>query len=230
MRQATATIGFASLAFGLVSWGLCGAAYAQEAHLQEPLAAPSRAFELQLSTGYEQGFGRIAPNSNIREVAGAGMGFAADVGYRITPWVSVDLEGQYQVYVSENASSSQGMDVNIGGTFHGNPGGRFDPWLRVASGYRWIWQHDISSAFGPVPVDTSYAYQGWDIINGRIGLDIRTSEDIALSPVIGASFQTFFWATATPNASAVVGTFVFAGVQGRFDFGGRGRTNVASAE
>jgi hypothetical protein len=231
MRHANTSIGFASLALGVVTWGGLGstARAQEEPYLKQPLAAPTNAFELQLSTGYTQGFGRIVPNTAINDVAGAGWGFTADAAYRFNPYASLDLEGQYQVFIAENANNSQGVDVNLGVTLHSMPDRRADPWLRVATGWRWIWQGSTSIPIGDtVQPFTSASYTGWDIVNLRIGLDIRTSDNISWAPIVGADLQTFWWANTSTLPTAQWGTFVYAGVQGRFDIGPSAPASVAA--
>ncbi len=188
------------------------------------MPAPSRAFELQLSGGYTQGFGNVFPNHSIGDVAGAGLGLTAAIGYRATPLVSFELEGQYQAYTSENAGTSQGLDTNVGVTLHARPTRRGDPWLRLATGYRWIWVNNAvpgPSGFGTL--QSSVGFCGWDVINARIGDDIRASGSVAWAPVVGANLQTFVWANSTALSTVQWGTFIYAGLQARFDAGGTSR-------
>jgi hypothetical protein len=77
--------------------------------------------------------------------------------------------------------------------------------------------------------------QGMDWAKLRIGVDYRIDRAIAISPVIGADLTTFFsQSTPTSNgfasiSSPTVNTFVFAGLQGRFDIPtGAGASQVAS--
>ena len=228
MRHTIALFGTALLGLGAVTSG--SKAYAQEEpYFNQPLRAPSNAFELQLSTGYTQGLGNIAPNRPIIDVAGAGIGFTADVGYRANPWVSVGLEGQYQAFNAENSSSAQGLDANIGVTLHAMPESRGDPWLRLATGYRFLWQANPTGPFGFAQTNTTNMFHGFDTINGRIGYDIRASDTVALSPFVGADLQTFVWENSTSLSPAQLGTFLYAGLQGRFDAGGSTTgTNVAN--
>jgi len=227
--------------FGSALLGLCSVAalesnaHAQESYFRSAVPAPARAFEFQLSGGYTQGFGNIFPNHGIIDVAGAGVGLTAAIGYRYTPHVSFEAEGQYQAFSSENFGTSQGVDVNVGVTFHGAPYRRGDPWLRVATGYRWLWLSNAVNTNvgqGPFGVDTvgaTVGFSGWDVINARIGYDIRgAAGGVAWAPVIGANLQTFIWANTVALSTVQWGTFVYAGLQARFDAGGN-RTTVANA-
>ena len=70
-------------------------------------------------------------------------------------------------------------------------------------------------------------FSGWDVINARIGYDIRSSGGVAWAPFLGANLQTFIWANSTALSTVQWGTYLYAGLQARFDAGGS-RTNVAS--
>ncbi len=220
---------------GGVLLGLCGVtalpsnAGAQETYFRSSVPAPSRSVELQMSAGYTQGFGNIFPNQGIGDVAGAGLGLTAAIGYRFTPLVSLDFEGQYQAFISEDFGTSQGLDINAGVTLHGAPYRRGDPWLRLATGYRWLWLNNATPGnFNVVTFGQTVGFSGWDIINARIGYDIRSSGGVAWAPVFGANLQTFVWANTRALPTWQWGTFIYAGLQARFDMGGM-RTNVARA-
>jgi hypothetical protein len=227
MRHALGLLGSALL-------GLCGvmalesSAGAQETYFRSAVPAPSKAFELQMSAGYTQGFGNIFPNHGIEDVAGAGLGITAALGYRFTPLVSLDFEGQYQAFISENFGTSQGLDLNVGVTLHGRPYRRADPWLRLATGYRWLWLSNATAGdFGVTTTGDTVSFSGWDVINARVGYDIRSSGGIAWAPFVGANLQSFIWADTRPLSTWQWGAFVYAGLQARFDTG-RARS-VASA-
>jgi hypothetical protein len=221
--------------FGGALVGLCavaaleGSARAQEAYLRTAVPAPANAFELQLSAGYTQGFGNIVPNHSIGDVAGAGLGFTVAIAYRYTPHLSFDLEGQYQAFTSSNFGTSEGLDTNVGVTLHGAPHRRGDPWLRLATGYRWVWLSSVLPvAFANEPIGANVTFSGFDLINARIGYDVRSSGAVAWAPLVGATLQTFVWANGGALSSVQWGTYIYAGLQARFDAGGS-RSNVATA-
>ncbi len=110
------------------------AGFAQEQpYMEQHVRAPSDAFELKVGTGYTQGFGNVAPGRPIDDVAGAGIGASADVDYRINiPW-SIGVEGQYQEFSSAQNTSSRGLAVNLGATYHFMPVLHGDPWLRFST-------------------------------------------------------------------------------------------------
>jgi hypothetical protein len=232
MRHAFGLVGSALLAAPLGLGGVAAlesSAHAQEAYLYNAVPAPSKAFELQLSAGYTQGFGNIFPNHAINDVAGGGLGVTASIGYRYSPLVSFEVEGQYQAYSSENFGTSDGLDVNAGVTLHARPFRRGDPWLRVATGYRWLWlSNAVPGPFVGETVTGNVGFSGWDVINARIGYDVRSSGGVAWAPFVGANLQTFIWANSTALSTVQWGTFLYAGLQARFDAGGT-QTSTASA-
>lgn len=203
---------------------------AEQRYVNRPFAAPSNAFELQLSTGYTQGFGNIFPNTPILRIAGAGLGFTGSLGYRMSAHASLDFEGQYQVFTAENSNTAQGLATNLGITMHATPESRGDPWLRLGSGWRAVWQSTPTERFGFVNGNNTNMYHGWDIVTARIGIDFRSSSGVAWAPIVGADVQSFFWENGTQLPTAQIGTFVYAGLQGRFDIGGTtNSSNVAYA-
>jgi outer membrane protein OmpA-like peptidoglycan-associated protein len=203
---------------------VCSSAYAQErteSYLAQHLRAPSDALELRVGTGYTQGFGTVAPGRTLDDVAGAGIGVSVDVDYRLSrPW-SIGVEGQYQEFTNEQNSSARGLAANLGVTYHFAPVLRGDPWLRVGTGYRLLWENDPTGA----PAGLTVLRHGFELLTAKVGYDVRVSEDVALAPVIGADLNLFVWEDPSNGsnqalATAEVGTFVYAGLQGRFDLGG----------
>lgn len=198
----------------------CVAAQAGDANAQEnrtsyldtSMVAPSKTFELKLSSGYTQGFGNLASGRTIGDVAGAGIGVNLDADYRISPSASIGLESQFQEYSPHEASASNGLALNVGATYHAAPGSRGDPWVRVGTGYRLLWEIDPRNAVG-----TSNAYHGFTVATLKLGYDIRVAEEIAVAPIVAADLQTFLWKDADRYSSPTWSAFVYGGVQGRFD-------------
>jgi hypothetical protein len=220
MRHIIALLGTAAVGLSTLTWG--STARAQEApYMERTIPAPSNAFELKLGTGYTQGFGNIAPGRSVLDVAGAGIGFSLDLDYRLSPMASVGVETQYQEFTTENNAASRGLATNLGVTVHASPERRGDPWLRLGTGYRFLW--DVNPFF----TNATVMFHGFDFLTAKVGYDIRPSPDVALAPVIGADLQTFFWANGTALTTAQVATFIYAGLQGRFDAGGSSARTVA---
>ena len=214
MRQTTVIFG---CALALAS-ALSPSARAQEAdtYLRERVAAPSDALELKVGTAYTQGFGNIAPARRLSDSGGPGFGASVDVDYRVDPTWSVGVEGQYQAFGTERNSSAQGFSTNLGATAHFSPTYRGDPWARLGTGYRLYWESNPSDVAGGGTV----LRQGFELLTAKVGYDVRVSEDVALGPVVGADFNMFAWQDNTTYSTPQFGTFVYAGLQGRFDVGG----------
>jgi outer membrane protein OmpA-like peptidoglycan-associated protein len=186
-----------------------------DTYLRERVAAPSDALELRVGTAYTQGFGNIAPGRRLSDAGGPGFGVGAEMDYRLTHAWSVGMEGQYQEFAAEQNSSSRGLTTNIGATYHFDPIMRADPWARLGTGYRLIWENDPRGAPG-----TNVLRHGFEVLTAKVGYDIRVSEDVALGPVVGADFNMLAWQENNAMSQVQLGTFVYAGLQGRFDVGG----------
>jgi hypothetical protein len=183
---------------------------------ERPLPAPTDAFELKVGAGYTQGFGTILPGVGIPHVAGAGVGVAVDADVRVNPHWSAGLQAEYQEFASELNTAARGLVGNLGATYHASPYTTADPWLRIGAGYRMLWSVD------PPGLPTTMIH-GFEIAKLTVGYDLRLSGGVAIAPVIGGDVNVFVWETAN-GASASLGpaqwgSFVFAGLQGRFDAG-----------
>jgi hypothetical protein len=222
MRQTIAPLSGALAAFCAIAWG--SAAAAQEAsHLQRPLAAPTRALELKVGTGYTQGFGSAAPGRGIADIAGPGVGVDVDADYRLDPRFSLGLQVGYQEFRSALNTDARGVVTNAGVTLHGSPLDRGDPWIRVGAGYRLLW--DVNP-----PGTATTARYGFELARASLGYDLRLSSAMAIAPEIGADLNLFLWQTRNGVNSALAGgrfgAFLFVGVQGRFDVVGHSTTST----
>ena len=237
MRHAFKSIG---IAIAVVS-AFGGTAMAQErteSYFTQYVPAPSNALELKVGTGYTQGFGNIAPDRRISDIAGAGIGASAEVDYRLSPLWSLGVEGQYQEFSNQQNASARGLAANVGATYHFMPTMRGDPWARLGTGYRFLWENDPQVTYAKAPGATVLRH-GFDLVTAKVGYDIRVTDDFAIAPVVGADLNLFVWEDSSGNAtqggadhaltSSQVGTFVYAGLQGRFDIGGKPPPAVAKA-
>jgi hypothetical protein len=205
-----------------------GAPPAQEAEGAAPtlFAAPKQAFELDVSTGYSQGFGGIdaRPGAAMANVASGGIGVGIGLGYRAMPELSVAGTLQYQELAAAPeqplGTRVRGAGVGVEGKLHLRPYDRIDPWVGLGAGYRMLW-------VAPEGAGNNVLNHGLELARAKVGLDVRVSRDVALGPVIGGDVNLFIWRNPEgPAGNTVipdkkVSTFLFAGVQGRFDIGGQ---------
>jgi hypothetical protein len=175
---------------GLLAWVAATPALAEdtraEAVLTREAAPPAGAFELALAVGYAQGVGQVAKGmASVPQIAGAGVAFEADVGFRISPHLLLGGYATGAAFVQgtegefENVhSATAGLQAN----WHFTPERQSDPWVGLASGWRGLW-------FGP---DQGFgtALNGVEIARLQLGIDFRT-EDAILSPVIGMDVSMF---------------------------------------
>jgi outer membrane protein OmpA-like peptidoglycan-associated protein len=191
-----------------------------EPYLAQHLRAPSNRLELTVGTGYTQGVGTLAPNRDMRDVMGAGIGASAQIDYRLSPPWSIGIEAQYQEFGAEQNSAVRGFAGNLGVTYHFMPMLRGDAWARVGTGYRLLWEYDPPGLQGQ-----QVMRHGFDLLTAKVGYDVRVSEDVAIAPVVGADVSTFIYEQPSNGrdeamSSAQTAVFFWAGLQGRFDIGG----------
>jgi hypothetical protein len=184
---------------------------------KRPLGAPSNALELSVSTGYTQGFGNLKSGVGLPSVATVGIGFDLGVGYRIDPNWAVLWNGQYQEFTAERVAHARGITNDIAVQYHFAPMRQVDPWIEGGAGYRVFWEDP--------DVGATLTTHGFQLARVRAGLDLRADEYVAIGPIIGAD-ATLFLFQDVPNLGTSISdprlsTFVYAGLQGRFDVGGK---------
>jgi outer membrane protein W len=198
-------------------------------YMRRGVAAPRNAFEIGVDTGYTQGFGNIQRNLGVGDRADAGIAFGLDMGWRASPVFYLGAHGDYQSYNADDrlseGTSMRGVATSIQADFHLAPYTRVDPWLGIGAGYRLLW----TSPDGP---DNNLLTHGFQLAKLRVGADIRVTDSVAVGPMIGADINMFVWnkPEGRPNVEIDgkrVSTFIYAGLQGRFDLGGERTKGVA---
>jgi hypothetical protein len=187
---------------------------------KKELAAPSNAFELSAGTGYTQGFGSLQSGVGMPSVATPGVAFDLGLGYRIDHRLMVGWQGEYAELTAERTNTARAFTSGVALQYHMNPMQRVDPWVEVGVGYRFMVE---DPGVGPTLLT-----HGLQLARVRLGLDFRADEAVSLGPVIGADATMFLFQdfpnVATNISDPTVSTFVFAGLQGRFDIGQNTRT------
>jgi hypothetical protein len=188
------------------------------------LGAPVSAFEIGVQGGYTQPFGEITPDQNIDDIVDAGGSIAVELGYRINQSFSLSALVNGHRSAVDNSQNDTLEITGVSGTaqftIHTMPYSRVDPYLAFGAGYRALWLIDE----GP---DNDRVLHGIEVGRATFGVDFRLSDSVAIGPLMGADVNLFLWDENTdldtrisvedPQAS----TFIFAGVAGRFDVGGR---------
>lgn len=193
-------------------------------YMRAPVRAPQNALEIGVNTAYTQGFGDIARGSRIGSTADAGLGLGLNLEYRATPHFSIGAAGQYQAFTPDDRlrddTNIMGATAGLQATVHFLPFQRVDPMISLGTGYRLLWER-------PPGAGNDVLTHGFQLAKLNAGLDIRVSDSVAVGPMIGADLNMFVW--RNPEGAAGndqiddlgVSTFVYAGVQGRFDVGGQ---------
>jgi outer membrane protein OmpA-like peptidoglycan-associated protein len=202
-----------------------GKASAQEKpYLQQYVEPPRKAFELTLGTGYTQGFGQLYNGVSMPSVAHEGIALNLGLGYRLNPHWMIGVAGEYSELNAMRAASARGVATGLQAAYHFLPAERVDPWVAIGTGYRWLWERYDTPA-------SVLVTQGLQAGRLALGADIRTSREFAIGPVIGGDVDVFLAQDNGGISDPRVSTFVYAGLQGRFDVGGeRDRTDEGVTE
>lgn len=197
--------------------------YAVEKPWRGPLAAPSNAFELSVGTGYTQGFGSLQSGVGMPSVVTPGIAFDLGLGYRIDHRLAVLWSGEYAELTAERTNTARSFTTGVAVQYHIRPMQRIDPWVEAGFGYRFLVEDPN--------IGSTLLTHGIQLGRVRVGLDFRPEETLSLGPMIGADATLFLFQdfpnVGTNISDPTVSTFVFAGVQGRFDFGQTTRTRTA---
>ncbi|CAN95835.1 putative secreted protein [Sorangium cellulosum So ce56] len=228
---------------------LCGSVAAAQdfegdvppSYLRSPLGAPANALELGLNLGYAQGFGDIGSERRLRDVAGPGAGVGVKLVYRAVPKVGLGLTSRYEQYMAQGAEQGgadvRGVTLGAEASFHLAPFERVDPVISLGSGYRALWTAARPGVWTATPAGMWIAapagVRGDTVTHGiELGrlqavIDVRMSESVALGPTIGGGLNLFLWENTAGSIrgwevqGSRVNSFVFAGLEGRFDLGGQ---------
>jgi hypothetical protein len=217
----------AAAAVAVGSMLIAGAANAAEKDQAQDTSAEngrldpiSNAVELRVATGYAQGVGNVGANMpSLTDTGTAGGEVELGVGYRLIPQLTLGVYGSGAAYGRgsqvDSSTSLYSATAGAEADWHFLPGrSEWDPWVSLGAGWRGYWLNDSQG---------TTSLQGWQIARLRVGVDFRIDKAVAIAPVIGADLTTFFTqSTPVSNGSTNiqspnVNTFLFAGIQGRFD-------------
>ena len=214
-----------SAAFAISIFGMTGAAHAEgndqtQESRTEKTAPMKNAVELTIGSGYTQGFGDVASGKpTLGDLGKAGGVIQGGAGYRIIPQLALGVYGSWAMFGHGAQSDPTGhiysSTAGVQADYHFLPAGHeLDPWVSLGTGWRGYW---ITGDRG------TSTMHGMELAKLQVGIDYRIDKQVAISPVVGIDLSTFL-TQATPEndawhkvSSPDVNTFVFAGVQGRFD-------------
>lgn len=219
------SIGFAVAIGMLMSAGVANADQPKDAlstneSKSESLPSVERSVELTVATGYAQAFGNVASSQpTLTDVGQAGGAVQIGAGYRLIPQLTLGAYGTGAMFsrgdVVDGSSKLYSATAGVQADWHFIPSGsEFDPWVSLGTGWRGYW---VSADQGTTSL------HGLELAKLQVGVDYRVAPSVAISPVVGADLSMFL-TQATPSSNGFqsvsspnVNTFVFAGLQGRFD-------------
>ena len=186
--------------------------------------APVGAVELTMGNGFSQGFGSAARDElDIGDLSSGGFSTQLGIGYRMSPHLMIGwyLEGSryYSGSAVPDGTVNYSAAMGVQATWHFRPFARIDPWASVGTGARGHWVN--------LPNAQGSDMYGVDVLRLRVGADYKLGPSTSIGPMLGASFATLLAVDDSPTSSLHeidspgMSTFVFAGVQGRFEIGGK---------
>lgn len=205
---------------GLVlAFGAQARAQEQREKPAEKLETPTHALEFYGTTAYTQGFGSLQSGVDMQRVITPGFATDLGAGYRFDPHWAAFITGQYAEFDAVRANAARGLVVGGAFAYHFLPFDKVDPWVQLGAGYRFLWESNIA----PTPDLLTHGFEPARI---TLGLDVRASRDIAFAPVVGLDLTVPLWqsvngAGSTAISDPRVSTFVYAGLQARFDLTSR---------
>jgi hypothetical protein len=156
-----------------------------------------------------------------------GMTFDLGLAWRPNARWSIGFAAEFQELTAQRSNAARGATAGPVVTLHLSPFRPSDPWVSFGAGYRMLWETPAV----PEPNVISHALQ---LAKVQAGVDFIVTDGVVLAPLVGADVDVFLWQSgggsgtiADPRAS----TFVFAGMQGRFEITGHLRpyTRTTSA-
>jgi hypothetical protein len=150
------------------------------------------------------GFRQMRVNQLADDTYGA-IPLWLDVGYRLTPHVTVGAYGMFGVVLPKRADDNdllgggcpEGVDCSAYGARFGVqasyaflPRGSANPWLGIGLGYEWITSHIQGEPLG-FRIDSQTSYGGFELLQLQGGVDFRLTERFAAGPYVSASALTY---------------------------------------
>jgi hypothetical protein len=188
--------------FVLVASTVGSSARAQETRARSGPPTPRDAVEITAGSGYAHSFGTY-PSSRANDSSG-GIGADLTLGLRVPSW-AFGVGFGYSETDADRGTKLRTFHGGVASTYHLAPQARFDPWIRGATGYRFV-------------DDGATHAHGFQIAQIAVGTDLRVSQLASVGPIASVELDAFPGASVAPDgAIAPLQGFVLLGLQGRFD-------------
>jgi hypothetical protein len=198
---------------------VAGTAHASETEPQHERTDARTSFEAAASLAYAQGLGELHPGAVDVEVTGPGVATELELAYRFLPYAALGVSGAYQAHTATEPiagdividETADGVSLGLMARLHPMPFDGRDPWLRIGTGYRWLWLSDIDPS---VPTLTLH---GPRVVQLGLGIDIWLTDGLALGPFAVGDLSVLRWPSASDEESPGVTSFVFGGIRVLFN-------------
>jgi len=165
-----------------------------------PIAGP----EVTVSAGYARAFSHDGLGG---DAAAQGLGAELGLGYRRLTW-TLGVVASHAETKTEPSTRFVSSGAGIALTIHLAPASTYSPWIRSGVGYRYV-------AFG------STSAHGFEVASALVGVDLRLSPLLSLSPAIGIQLDVLPFRGRGSDAERLESLqgMAFAGLLARFDLG-----------
>lgn len=171
---------------------------------------------IRVGSGLEIPSGYARSGVPLTDVIGLGVGLDAAFGVGLSPHAEISVEGTYAWMLGASNCATCGGDhaaVNLGFVYHLARGTAFDPWMRLAMGYRTV---EYTGGLGAPKALVPGRFHGLDFLDLSLGGTFFPVPVFGLGPFLSANVGTFL---ARPEAEGQSGgTRVYGFFQTGFRF------------
>lgn len=157
---------------------------------------------IRVGSGLEIPSGYARSGVPLVDVIGLGVGLDAAFGVGLSPHAEISVEGTYAWMLAASNCATCGGDhaaVNLGFVYHLARGTAFDPWMRLAMGYRTV---EYTGGLGAPTALIPGRFHGLDFMDLSLGGTFFPVPVFGLGPYFSANVGTFL---ARPEAEGLSG-------------------------
>lgn len=161
--------------------------------IRRPEGTDERAGHVYIRVGsdLEIPSGFVRSGVPLTDVVGLGVGLDAAFGVGLSPHAEISLEGTYAWMLGASNCAECGGDhvaVNLGFVYHLARGTAFDPWMRLAMGYRTV---EYAGGAGAPKSLVPGRFHGLDFLDLSLGGTFFPVPAFGLGPYLAANVGSF---------------------------------------
>lgn len=195
-------------------------------------AAAQVALDLKLAYAIPTGNAVTTPEATaaMSDAWSGALPIGVGARYRFTPSISAGVTFQFApAFVASRScdpgTSCSGYDMRVGieAVYGFMPGGSWNPWVSLGTGWEWS---QLKVSGGGQSVTTTFS--GWEYFNVQAGVDFPLSREFAIGPYLGYSGGTYTSLSLNSLLVSESGSIPSANrsFHGWFQFGVKGSLNL----